>query len=516
TVLSGIHVGKWQFQTIDTGADPQKGAENIRAIASFKGNVYIAAFGHGLERLDGTTLTQVWPTNPNDKDNKDAVSLYREGDARLWVGTARTGVISYDGNTPTTYPGLEPLAGNPVWAMTGTLSDGLWIATGHSLQEFGSGTLQSVIDNIDARWVAQEPETGMIWCATDGAGLYEVSPKNKDSVWMSRLDTERGLPSDSLFSVLPCTDGQPSASIRSLWIACSRGIAHYYPSASPPVIKAARILGKRAYQPEELQAGLTLGFPQNSLLLEVGAISSRTFPEQYRYGFWLTDASGKVIGQKLGSDPQFLMEGLHAGVYHVQARAYSNDLIASEPLSFKFTVARAPFPWTTTALGVLLLFALTALGWGSYQNLRLAGANAKLAGANLQLAETRQQLASETENERRRISADLHDQTLADLRRLLLMTDELMVTGPLIGTINGKATLRTEIESISTEIRRICEDLSPSVLANVGLMAALEWALSDAVAHLRPEQKFEYESRLDAEIEDRLELDPSARIQIYR
>ncbi|HEU4391312.1 MAG TPA: ATP-binding protein, partial [Blastocatellia bacterium] len=59
-------------------------------------------------------------------------------------------------------------------------------------------------------------------------------------------------------------------------------------------------------------------------------------------------------------------------------------------------------------------------------------------------------------------------------------------------------------------------DLSPSVLANVGLAAALEWALSDAVAHIPADQKFDYSFHSSAELEDRLRLDPSVEIQVYR
>jgi len=80
----------------------------------------------------------------------------------------------------------------------------------------------------------------------------------------------------------------------------------------------------------------------------------------------------------------------------------------------------------------------------------------------------------------------------------------------------GGAQIRQEIESISTEIRHICEDLSPSVLANVGLFAALEWALADAVAHLPEEKRFEYEFIAPDELEEKLALEQSNRIQIYR
>ena len=125
------------------------------------------------------------------------------------------------------------------------------------------------------------------------------------------------------------------------------------------------------------------------------------------------------------------------------------------------------------------------------------------------------QLANETESERRRIARDLHDQTLADLRRLMMLTDQLPANGSKNGHV-APSDFRGEIESISTEIRRICEDLSPSALANVGLGAALEWALADAVTHQPPGNKFEYEFVCEGGIEEKLKLTPADQIQIYR
>jgi signal transduction histidine kinase len=76
--------------------------------------------------------------------------------------------------------------------------------------------------------------------------------------------------------------------------------------------------------------------------------------------------------------------------------------------------------------------------------------------------------------------------------------------------------LRTEIESISQEVRRICEDLSPSVLQNVGFAAALEFALSHAVQDAPAEKRFQYEFLCDESLEEQSRLPANVQMQIYR
>jgi signal transduction histidine kinase len=301
-----------------------------------------------------------------------------------------------------------------------------------------------------------------------------------------------------------------------LLIGTNRGVARYEPGKLEPSLAVTRILSKRVHAPSELQAGLNLEYPQNSLLLDVTAISSRTFPEQFQYAFTLVDANGQQISQKLSRESQFTMEGLKPGTYTATARAFTKDLTASAPLSFSFTVAKAPFPWTSTALAILLALALLALLWAILERRRIVATSAALVDANRELADARLNLANEAERERRRISRDLHDQTLADLRHLALLTDQIKGNGESAANQNPTHALRKEIEVISQEVRRICEDLSPSVLQNVGFAAALEFALSHAVQDAPAEKRFAYEFHCDDAIEERGELAPSVQMQIYR
>src|SRR5262249_62068859 len=72
----------------------------------------------------------------------------------------------------------------------------------------------------------------------------------------------------------------------------------------------------------------------------------------------------------------------------------------------------------------------TAAALAFRQQRRFASANRELEKTNLELTETRLRLANETEAERSRVARDLHDQTLADLRHLLVMTDQLPGANP--------------------------------------------------------------------------------------
>jgi signal transduction histidine kinase len=251
-------------------------------------------------------------------------------------------------------------------------------------------------------------------------------------------------------------------------------------------------LSQRVHDLAELASTIQLEYPQNSLLVEVAGQSSRTFPEEFQYGFVLTNSSGKMLDRRLSNDTQYAAADLDPGEYTIEAIAFNRDLVASDPMTVRFSIDKAPFPWTATALGVLLFIALVGLIWAIVEHRRIAERNRELAAARFDLA-------NEAERERRRIARDLHDQTLADLRNLMIRSDKLA---------GDRGEFRAEIEAVSTEVRRICEDLSPSVLENVGLVAALEFLLGRTGANRR--------FSADESVEDRIGFPLNVQLQVYR
>ena len=501
------------FSRAEASSGSTDGIGSIRAITSFRELTYIASYGRGVEKFDANRLTNLWTVS--SALPRDVISLYADGERRLLIGSASDGVFAYDGAEVKPDPAFAKLKGSTVRSIQSTPDKTLWFATNRGVYacKEGSDCLLAA-PGVEGRFLAPDPsgKQNEIWCATSGSGLLKIRIDDQVGAVVSQLDAEQGLPSQNVFAVQP--QSRPDKS-ESLLIGTSRGIARYRPDRVSPTLYATRVVSKRVHTAGELQSGLYLEYPQTSLLLDVAAINSRTFPEQFQYAFTLVDANSKLIKQKLSRESQFTMEGLRPGKYRVTARAFSKDLVASEPLSFELSIAKAPFPWTSTALAIFLALALLALIWAILERRRIARTSAALVDANNELAAARLNLANEAERERRRIARDLHDQTLADLRHLLMLSDQAPANGE-AGKQLDRVVLRTEIESISQEVRRICEDLSPSVLQNVGFAAALEFALSHAVQDVPADRRFDYEFVCDEALEERAQLPRNVQMQIYR
>lgn len=445
---------------------------DFRAAAIFQGRNYAAIFGRGVVEIENQTSIS----------GENAPTALFADDKNLWIGTARNGVYIFDGKQIKQESALEKLRGAAIRKISKENENVFWFSGESGLFRFENGNLQTIIENQDVRDFAIVGAD--IWAATLRGGLFHL--KFDDTLgWLSSdTNVEQGLPSEQIFSILPLGN--------RLLIGTNRGIVSYSPTDVAPKIIATRVLSRRLYNSDEISRTIELEYPQKSLLLEVAGLNSRTFPEQFQYGFLLKNQKGEIIDKKLSSEAQFAPADLEPGNYRIEARAFNKDLLSSEPLIIEFSVAREPFPWTATALGVLLVIALIGLIWAIVERFRISQRNRQLAAARFDLA-------NEAERERKRIAQDLHDQTLADLRSLMLMSDDLPA---------DTKDFRREIESVSIEIRRICEDLSPSVLENVGFAPALEFLLAHTFK--------DYEFRAAEDLDEKIHFAPNVQMQIYR
>jgi signal transduction histidine kinase len=161
------------------------------------------------------------------------------------------------------------------------------------------------------------------------------------------------------------------------------------------------------------------------------------------------------------------------------------------------------------------------------QNVKLENSQGELKGKNTQLSlalselnervnelkEVRKQLSSRSEEERKRIARDLHDDTLAritDLRRQIESGINSQEVPQML-----KTQLQTSIQTLNNvthEIRRIINALRPSMLDNVlGLIPAIENLLDD----LSKRSEHKISSKLITKL-SKLKLSESNEIHLYR
>ena len=448
---------------------------DTRSIVKFHGNIYAAVFGQGVAEINSDNQANVVVPN------QAATSLFATAD-KLFIGTAGQGVFTFDGASATRSIEPENFGNTAIWKILAGEGDSLWMASQSGLYRYQNAQIEKIVSDHDVRDFALNGND--VWAATSDAGLLHLRYDDTFGWLTAGVGVEQGLPSEKTFALFLLD--------HRLLIGTNRGLATYEPGTIAPAIAPVRILSRRLHDVSELHSTIALDYPQNSLLVEVAGQSSRTFPEEFQYAFLLKNSKGEIIDKRISADAQFTPENLAPGAYNIEARAFNRDLQSSEPLTVRFYVARAPFPWTATALAVLLAIAVIALIIAVIESRRIAQRNRELAAARFDLA-------NEAERERRRIARDLHDQTLADLRNLQMMSDRMSP---------NNVEFRSEIESVSTEIRRICEDLSPSVLENVGLVASLEFLLGHTVEN--------YRFHAAEDLEEKIKFPVNVQLQIYR
>ncbi len=204
-------------------------------------------------------------------------------------------------------------------------------------------------------------------------------------------------------------------------------------------------------------------------------------------------------------------------------------VILSSQISYShFNLLLEIVPVIFLLLGNLIIGSLVYLQLNlQEQNVKLENSQQELKGTNIQLStafmelnervselkEVRKQLAGRSEEERKRIARDLHDDTLAritDLRRYIESVINSENLAPVV-----KKHLESSIQTlgnVTQEIRRIINALRPSMLDNVlGLIPAIENLLDE----LSKRSFNKIQTNLETKI-SKIKLSESDEIHLYR
>ncbi len=129
---------------------------------------------------------------------------------------------------------------------------------------------------------------------------------------------------------------------------------------------------------------------------------------------------------------------------------------------------------------------------------------------NRELAAAREHMQVRAEEERKRIAEDLHDETLPALSSVARMIDELFVVED-VNKSSVPERMRLKLDATIQEMRRVINDLHPSVLETMGFVPALE----NLAVILSRDTNIEY-SFVDRNEQDDYEITDFSKLQLYR
>lgn len=202
----------------------------IRALAIDRTGLWIGYFGsdknptNGVGHYDKKSFANCDFSKIIGSQNINALAISKSG--KIWVGTEKNGLLSFDGKEWHLYTTRDGLPSNEIYRLTIDAQDNVWVGTWEGVAKF-DGTNWSVpyqvqnntIFNNHISAIAFDSEQN-IWIGhmRDGVSEYRQS----DSKWISyTVSTENGLAGDELRSIIvrPQSAKQPE----SVWFGTEGG-----------------------------------------------------------------------------------------------------------------------------------------------------------------------------------------------------------------------------------------------------------------------------------------------------
>ena len=467
-------------------------------------DLWVGVGGSGLFRRDAATgrfdAFAHAPAVADSLSGNYVTALLEAPDGRLWVGTRSNGLNRctkspfacerFDGRQS----GVPDLGHHHVAALRADGHGGLWIATS------GGGLRRATFD-AGGRVLGFDQ-----WGADEGLlsdGVMSVEPDADGSLWiatrqgLSRLDPATGrvvnhLPQSGL-PVAQFNTGASASDERFIHFGSVGGLVSVpkgLPMQSRPpspvrVTGVERLVGGRttALAPEAVAGGLEVGI-DDVLTIEFAVLDFMEAAHEYLYRLQPTDA-----WIALGHRRQLTFVGLAPGRYSLEVRGRDafGRWNASRPFDFEVV---PPF-WMTwwfrsvaLVAAVLLAFALHRVRLRSLRerNTVLERLQAEREEAYAGLRQLMRRLESAKEDERGRISRELHDelgQTLTAAKLNLQMLRRTITDSAVARRLEDAVGM---VDGMIRQARDIARGLRPPLLDEAGLVPAIDHFLKSLAA----------------------------------
>lgn len=387
---------------------------DVNAILLDEAGLWVATMA-GLVRLElqsgDARVFRHEPADPRSLSDDIVISLLRDRAGTLWVGTNK-GLDRLEPDS--TFTHFQPRVGSPssvIYAIQEDDDARLWLATNRGLVRFDP---------------ASPSEAGRVYDAGTGVGNVEF---NRNASLRGR-------------------DG-------TLYFGGDRGVTFFRPSSlqdnpyQPPVRITALHRSTREGTRTIRHVGedsVLLAPDDYTVTFELAALSF-TQPHRNRYAYRLEGFDAQWV--QAGTNRMASYTNLPPGRYVFRARASNEDGLWSEE-GVSVPVIVQPWFWETWWFRLLALCAVVAA-------VATAAGVAQRNRHRRQLETLQRQRA--LENERARISRDMHDEVGASLTEIAILSE---LAGRRDG---GRAGIRSEIEKIAGRSRQTLDALGEIIWA---------------------------------------------------
>jgi signal transduction histidine kinase/streptogramin lyase len=489
--------------------------QSVFALFQDRGGSVWAGFEDRLARVEGDVLQEIQP--PAGLKTVDVRALADDSAGRLYVGLNGGGLLRHSGGQWTRFSKSDGLSDDRVWSLYVDAENTVWIGNyDKGLSRYKAGKtfhfsepsfrLPKLVGSI------LEDNTGNLWLSSN-RGIYRVAKTELNDLADGKgaaLNTIHYGQRDGL-ATSECMSGvQPVAwkgNDGRLWYATAAGVAVIDPSRLPinsvsPPIAIEEVFMDDTEAPKK-SGVVTIPPGKHRLEIRFTALSL-TAPEKLRFKYQLEGFDQNWVD--VGTRRSAYFTAVQPGHYRFQVKGTNNDGVWSES-NATLAVIVLPLYWQTGWFRASALALVAGLGLLGYHH-RITTLKRERAAQE----EFSRRLIESQEQERKRISAELHDglgQSLLLIRnRAILNRDNSTPSLPSDAPAQFEAISEAALQAIN-EVRSIAYDLRPYELDRLGLTKALESIAQRAAA------AGGFRTELELDLIDDL-LPPEFEINLYR